>query len=61
MKRKPLFITLIIALALVGVVAVVLFMKNKTSEAKVLKTFHKSEVEPEPEPEEETDEPVLSV
>jgi len=32
MNRKPLFITLVLALAAIGIVAVVLFVKNKKAE-----------------------------
>jgi Flp pilus assembly protein CpaB len=49
MKRKPLFITLIVAVAVIGIVAVVLFIKDvaKPSKSKQL------EPEPEQEPEQE--------
>ena len=47
MKRKPLFITLIVALAVIGIVAVVLFMKSTPAEPVKAKQ-HKLIAEPEP-------------
>jgi len=49
MKKKPLFITLIIAVAVIGIVAVVLFVKDAAKPVK----GKKAEPEPEPEPEQE--------
>jgi Flp pilus assembly protein CpaB len=54
MKRKPLFITLIVAAAVIGIVAVILFMKDAppvTKKAKVI-----AEPEPAEPAEPETDE-----
>lgn len=49
MKRKPLFITLIVAVAVIGIVAVILFMKDGVKAVKSKAT--EPETEPEPEPE----------
>ena len=46
MKRKPLFITLIVAVAVIGIVAVILFMRDGAKPSKI-KT-PEPEAEPEP-------------
>lgn len=51
MKRKPLFITLIVAVAVIGIVAVVLFVKDAAKPTK----GKKGEPEPEPEAEPEAE------
>lgn len=53
MKRKPLFITLIVAVAVIGIVAVILFMKDGVKAVKSKATEPEPEAEPEPEPEPE--------
>jgi len=52
MKRKPLIITAIIALAVISIVAVTLFMKDSKIEPakKEKKQGGEPEAEPEPEP-----------
>jgi len=51
MKRKPLFITLIVAVAVIGIVAVILFMKDGAKPVKIKSPEPEAEPEPEPEPE----------
>lgn len=47
MKRKPLFITAIIALAVIGVIAVALFMKDSRPAASKKEQVNDAEAAPE--------------
>lgn len=54
MKRKPLFITLIVAVAVIGIVAVILFMKDGAKPSKIKTPEPEPEADPEPEEVNET-------